>query len=216
MATFWESKAKIEAFLTKTRNLTSVLSELCSEKFLSKQEELEVSLTGQSRRAFTVTKILENKITSQPNLFVNLMKILQSHKFEEGGEADDDPDDTDLPLGMTILTDEETYSTLQNNLISSLPTDTEASKEQSQTADISKPKPYDQSFVPTLESAPSTKTIQSSTDPVHSVVTHAATATVTHSVKQKARKPRSRSRAVAGLDVPLVREKVYTKDQLRN
>ena len=61
MANFEESKAKIEAFLTKPRNLASILPQLCSEGFLSKQEELEVSLTGPSRRAHTVTKILENK-----------------------------------------------------------------------------------------------------------------------------------------------------------
>ena len=219
MASFRESKAKIEAFLTNPRNLASILPDLCSERFLSKQEELEVSLTGQSRRAHTVTKILENKITSQPKLFVNLKKILQSHKFEEGGETDTDHDDSDLPLGMTtVLMDEtsfpytEKYISLQK---SSLSADAEATKEQVQlqtAEDVSKLKP--QALAPTLESAPSTKNIpKSSTDPLHSVVTHAATATTTHSVKSKTRKPRSR--AIAGLDIHLVRENVYTRDQLR-
>jgi hypothetical protein len=36
-----------------------------------------------------------------PALKSNLMKILQAHKFEEGGEADDD--DSELPHGMTII-----------------------------------------------------------------------------------------------------------------
>lgn len=212
MATFRESKAKIEAFLTKPGNLASVLPDLCSERFLSKQEELEVSLTGSSRRAHVVTKILENKITSQPRLFVELLEILQSHKFEKGGEADDDHGDSDLPLGMTIITDELAYSKLEDVSriqMSSLPTDVEATKEQSQTADTSRQQSHDQSLVPTLESAPSTK---ASSDPVHSVMTHAATAAATHSVKPKAKKPGSR--ATAGLDVSFVREKVYTNCQL--
>jgi isocitrate dehydrogenase kinase/phosphatase len=101
MASFRESKEKIEAFLANPRNLASILPELYSKRFLSQQEELEISSTGPSRKAHTVTKLLENKIASQPELFVNLMKILQSHKFEEGGEAYDDHDDSDLPLGMT-------------------------------------------------------------------------------------------------------------------
>ena len=100
--TFKEGKAKIEAFLT--HNLASVLPELCSERLLSKQEELDVSLTGPSRRAHTVTKMLESKITNQPELFGNLMKILQSFKFDEGPGASND--DSDLPHGMTILTDD--------------------------------------------------------------------------------------------------------------
>ena len=167
-----------------------------------------------------MTKILENKITSQPKLFVNLKEILQSHKFEEGGETDTDHDDLDLPLGMTtILMDETSFPYTEKDISlqrSSLSADAEATKEQVQlqtAEDVSKLK--SQAPAPTLESAPSTKNIpKSSTDLLHSVVTHAATATTTtHSVKSKARKPRSR--AIAGLDIHLVRGNLYTRDQLQ-
>ena len=223
MASFKDSKEKIEAFLAKPTNLASVLPELCSKRLISQQEKLEVSLTGPSRRAHTVTKILENKITSQPKLFVNLMKILQSHKFEEGGEADSDHDDSDLPPGMTaidtctdaipLLTDVSIQSASVSLQMASLSvTDTEATKErvQLQTADsTSEMEP--QALVPTLESAPSTKsTLKPSTDPPHS---YAATATATRSVKLKKRKPRSRAAATRSADIEL--GKVYTGSQLR-
>ena len=230
MASFKESKEKIEAFLAKPRNLNSVLPELCSKRLISQQENLEVSFTGPSRRAHTVTKILEHKITSQPKLFVDLMKILQSHKFEEGGEADGDHDDSDidLPPGMTIIdTDEIPFEFLKDvsmqsgsvslQMASLSVTDTEpeatVTKEcvQLQTADsTSEMEP--QALAPTLESAPSTKTTlkSSRTDPPHS---HAATATATHSIKLKKRKPRSRATATSNADIE--RRKVYTGSQLR-
>jgi hypothetical protein len=225
MASFRESKEKIAAFLTNPRNLASVLPELYSKRFLSRQEELEISLTGPNRKAHTVTKILEKRITSQPELFVNLMKILQSHKFEEGGEVDDDHDDSDLPLGMTTI-DTDEIPLLRNVSVQMAPisvTDTEATKEhvQLQTADTtSEMEP--QALAPTLKSAPSTKSISKSRTDPHS---HATTATATRSVKLKKRKPRSRSRATASISADIVgqsatsadiaREKVYTKGQLR-
>jgi hypothetical protein len=101
-------------------------------------------------------------------------------------------------------------------------TDTEATKERVQTADItSEMEP--QALAPTLESAPSTtKSIPKSRTNPHSQI---ATATATRSVKFKKRKPRSGSRATANISADIAgrsvtsadiaREKVYTEGQLR-
>lgn len=223
MASFKENKEKIEAFLVKPWNLASVLPELCSERLISQQEKLEINLTGPSRRAHTVTKILEHKITRKPELFIDLMEILQYHKFEEGGEADSDYDDSDLPPGMTIIDTDEMIPFLKDvslqsgsvshQMASLSVTDTEATKErvQLQTADSTSEMEHQ---ALTLESVPSTKsTLKSSrTDPPRS---HAATvtATATRSVKLKKRKPRSRATATSSADIE--RRKVYTGSQLR-
>ena len=218
MTSFRESKAKIEAFLTKPRNLASVLPELCSGRFLSEQEESEVSLTGPTRRAHTVTKILENKITTQPKLFANLIKILQSHKFEEDGKIEDDHDDSVLPLGITTILTDEISGMKDISLQGSSPSAAdEPTKEdaQLQIADTSKLKL--QALVRILESAPSTKESDILSDPPlsQSVVTRAARATVTHSVETKIRKRRSRAMASTPTEVHFVRENVCTQGQLR-
>lgn len=100
MATpFERNKAKIEAFLES--NLTTILPHLCSEGLISPTEDEEIEHTPHSRKAHTLTKILESKIANTPEIYVTLKKVL---KIREGEIEDmEDKLPHTIPIGGTSL-----------------------------------------------------------------------------------------------------------------
>jgi hypothetical protein len=76
-AVFKKNKAKIEAYFAK-QDLGTIITELRSEHLISKTEERKINSTKSSKRAHTLTKILESKIVNNPDLFPNLREFLGS------------------------------------------------------------------------------------------------------------------------------------------
>ena len=91
-AVFKKNKAKIEAYFAK-QDLVAIIPELRLENLISNAEEREINSTESSKRAHTLTKILESKIVNNPDLFQNLKQILGS--FEDFSES---------PLSETFTT----------------------------------------------------------------------------------------------------------------
>jgi hypothetical protein len=76
-AVFKKNKAKIEAYFAK-QDLAAIIPKLRLEDLISKTEEHEINLIESSKRAHTLTKILESKIVNNPDLFQNLKQFLGS------------------------------------------------------------------------------------------------------------------------------------------
>jgi hypothetical protein len=76
-AVFKKNKAEIEAYFAK-QDLAAIIPELRLEDLISNAEELEINSTELSKRAHTLTTILESKIVNNPGLFQNLKQFLGS------------------------------------------------------------------------------------------------------------------------------------------
>ena len=84
-ALFKKNKAKIEAYFSK-QDLAAIIPELRLEHLISSTEEHEINSTESTKRAHTLTKILESKIVNNPDLFQNLKQFLGS-SFEDFSET---------------------------------------------------------------------------------------------------------------------------------
>ena len=84
-AVFKRNKAKIEAYFSK-QDLAAIIPELRLEYLISSTEEHEINSTESTKRAHTLTKILESKIVNNPDLFQNLKQFLGS-SFEDFSET---------------------------------------------------------------------------------------------------------------------------------
>ena len=84
-ALFKKNKEKIEAYFAK-QDLAAIISELRLEHLISSSEEHEINSTKSTKRAHTLTKILESKIVNNPDLFQNLKQFLGS-SFEDFSET---------------------------------------------------------------------------------------------------------------------------------
>lgn len=84
-AVFKKNKAKIEAYFAK-QDLAAIIPELRLEDLISKTEEDEINSTELSKRAHTLTMILESKIVNNLDLFQNLKQFLGS-SFEDFSES---------------------------------------------------------------------------------------------------------------------------------
>ena len=82
---FKKNKAEIETYFAK-QDLAGIVSELCLENLISNAEKYEINSTEPSKRAHTLTKILESKIVNNPDLFQNLKQFLGS--FEDFSERE--------------------------------------------------------------------------------------------------------------------------------
>lgn len=88
-ASFKRNKEKIEAFLEK--NLVTVLPHLRSERLISPIEEKEIEDAASTKKAHTLTKILESRITNHPEIYVTVKQVLSTFNYREEENKDESP-----------------------------------------------------------------------------------------------------------------------------
>ena len=94
-AVFKKNEEKIEAYFAK-QDLATLIPELRLERLISNTEEHEINSTESSKRAHTLTKILESKIVNNPDLFQNLKQFL-GPSFEDFSESQQPGTSTIVP-----------------------------------------------------------------------------------------------------------------------